>query len=286
MATIEQPTRPRRRVAPHPTTEERTAAGRAARKAVPRSSHARLGAAPRIAATRSSMLEEQAATRVPELVPIRYGRMLVSPFTFYRGAAVPDGRRSRRDPAHRPRRAALRRRAPLQLRRLRRARPAARVQHQRLRRDAAGPVRVGRQAARGELRGGRAATAASATPQRAAINRDGGRGRTARRCTAFAGMRTLDIWYARLDVDEIVRPLPRGREPQGADALRGATSPRRAARTACKAFAKLTDDRRRRACGSSATRRSSCRSRTWPASAERARDDGAREIAARTTAAR
>ena len=33
------------------------------------------------------MLEEQAQTRVPELVPIRYGRMLVSPFTFYRGAA-------------------------------------------------------------------------------------------------------------------------------------------------------------------------------------------------------
>ncbi len=34
------------------------------------------------------LLERQAATRVPELVPIRYGRMLVSPFTFYRGAAL------------------------------------------------------------------------------------------------------------------------------------------------------------------------------------------------------
>ena len=34
------------------------------------------------------MLEQQAQTRVPELVPIRYGRMLVSPFTFYRGAAA------------------------------------------------------------------------------------------------------------------------------------------------------------------------------------------------------
>ena len=33
------------------------------------------------------LLEEQAATRVQELVPLRYGRMLVSPFTFYRGAA-------------------------------------------------------------------------------------------------------------------------------------------------------------------------------------------------------
>ena len=35
-----------------------------------------------------ALLESQAATRVPELVPIRYGRMLVSPFTFYRGAAL------------------------------------------------------------------------------------------------------------------------------------------------------------------------------------------------------
>ena len=34
------------------------------------------------------MLQAQAATRVQELVPIRYGRMLVSPFTFYRGAAA------------------------------------------------------------------------------------------------------------------------------------------------------------------------------------------------------
>ncbi len=34
-----------------------------------------------------ALLEEQAQTRVPELVPIRYGRMLVSPFAFYRGGA-------------------------------------------------------------------------------------------------------------------------------------------------------------------------------------------------------
>ena len=47
------------------------------------------------------LLEEQAATRVPELVPIRYGRMLTSPFAFYRGAAAADGRRSRRH-AHGP----------------------------------------------------------------------------------------------------------------------------------------------------------------------------------------
>jgi uncharacterized protein (DUF2252 family) len=36
-----------------------------------------------------TLLEGQAAARVPELVPIRYGRMAVSPFTFFRGAALP-----------------------------------------------------------------------------------------------------------------------------------------------------------------------------------------------------
>ena len=35
-----------------------------------------------------ALLEQQALTRVPELVPIRHGRMLVSPFTFFRGAAL------------------------------------------------------------------------------------------------------------------------------------------------------------------------------------------------------
>ena len=39
------------------------------------------------------LLERQAATRVPDLVPIRYGRMLVSPFAFYRGAALDNGGR-------------------------------------------------------------------------------------------------------------------------------------------------------------------------------------------------
>ncbi|HEY4700705.1 MAG TPA: DUF2252 family protein, partial [Streptosporangiaceae bacterium] len=35
------------------------------------------------------LLLNQAQSRVPELVPVRHGRMLVSPFTFYRGAALP-----------------------------------------------------------------------------------------------------------------------------------------------------------------------------------------------------
>ena len=74
-------------VVPHLTVAERVARGKAARAEVPRSSHANFEAAPK-RADPVQLLERQAATRVPELVPIRYGRMLVSPFTFYRGAAM------------------------------------------------------------------------------------------------------------------------------------------------------------------------------------------------------
>ncbi len=69
------------------TVEERIARGRSARKDAPRSSHAAF--TPAVDRPDPiALLELQAATRVPELVPIRYGRMLVSPFTFYRGGAA------------------------------------------------------------------------------------------------------------------------------------------------------------------------------------------------------
>ena len=114
------------------------------------------GSRRRAAVTRSSSWRIQAQTRLPELGPIRYGRMLVSPFTFFRGAASLMAADLAGWPAHGIARAALRRCAPLELRHLRRAGPAARVQHQRLRRDAAWPIRVGRQAAaRREHRGRR-----------------------------------------------------------------------------------------------------------------------------------
>jgi uncharacterized protein (DUF2252 family) len=73
-------------VVPHLTVAERAARGKAARSEVPRSIHAVFEPAPRRPDPIES-LERQAQTRVPDLVPIRYGRMLVSPFTFYRGAA-------------------------------------------------------------------------------------------------------------------------------------------------------------------------------------------------------
>jgi uncharacterized protein (DUF2252 family) len=66
---------------------ERAQRGKLARRVAPRSSHATF-----VSSTSRTdpveLLERQASTRLPDLVPVRYGRMLVSPFTFYRGAAL------------------------------------------------------------------------------------------------------------------------------------------------------------------------------------------------------
>src|SRR5215470_10930112 len=67
---------------------ERAARGKEARARVPRDSHG-VFAPPSDRTDPISLLEEQAQTRVPELVPVRWGRMMVSPFTYYRGAALP-----------------------------------------------------------------------------------------------------------------------------------------------------------------------------------------------------
>jgi uncharacterized protein (DUF2252 family) len=70
----------------HPTVDERKARGRDARGLTPVDSHAGW----RIATDRPdpvTLLQQQNLTREPDLVPVRHGRMMVSPFTFYRGAA-------------------------------------------------------------------------------------------------------------------------------------------------------------------------------------------------------
>jgi uncharacterized protein (DUF2252 family) len=72
----------------HLTPAERVTRGSQARAEVPRESHADF----KVPANRPdpiALLQEQARTRVPELVPVRWGRMMVSPFTYYRGAALP-----------------------------------------------------------------------------------------------------------------------------------------------------------------------------------------------------
>src|SRR6478672_6777914 len=70
----------------HPTAEERKALGKTSREKTPVSSHSGW----KVAADRPdpvALLEEQNLTREQDLVPVRHGRMLASPFTFYRGAA-------------------------------------------------------------------------------------------------------------------------------------------------------------------------------------------------------
>src|SRR3954468_7450144 len=70
----------------HPTMAERKATGKEAWGRTPPSSHSGwLRATDRPDPV--ALLEEQNATREPDLVPVRHGRMMASPFTFYRGAA-------------------------------------------------------------------------------------------------------------------------------------------------------------------------------------------------------
>src|SRR6476659_521688 len=78
--------RPESRAVPRPTPAERAARGKAERAEVPRSLHAEWDP-PKNRRDPVDLLEEQAESRVPELVPIRYGRMLASAFAFYRGGA-------------------------------------------------------------------------------------------------------------------------------------------------------------------------------------------------------
>ena len=85
-AATPQGAAPRVRRIKHPSLDERLSQGRTARDSTPPSGHS--GWSP--AADRPDpvgLLEQQDRTREPDLVPVRHGRMMVSPFTFYRGAA-------------------------------------------------------------------------------------------------------------------------------------------------------------------------------------------------------
>ncbi len=85
-ASVTNAPRPVERV-DHPSRAERVATGRSCREAVPRASLASFApSSPRQDPV--DLLEQQAASRIPELLPIRYGRMLASSFAFYRGSAV------------------------------------------------------------------------------------------------------------------------------------------------------------------------------------------------------
>ena len=78
---------PRPAAVEHLSRADRAARGKDARAVAPLDSHAEFS--PGRGRDPVGLLLSQAASRVPELVPVRHGRMLVSPFTFYRGAALP-----------------------------------------------------------------------------------------------------------------------------------------------------------------------------------------------------
>ncbi len=71
----------------HPSQRELYEQGKNLRQKFPRQSHA-IWKAPHDRTEPLSLLKESSKGRLPELIPIRYGRMLQSPFTFYRGAAL------------------------------------------------------------------------------------------------------------------------------------------------------------------------------------------------------
>ncbi|HTT92864.1 MAG TPA: DUF2252 domain-containing protein [Acidimicrobiales bacterium] len=71
----------------HISADEAVRHGKTARVSVPRTLHA-AWAPPASRRSPVDIIAEQATTREPDLVPIRHGRMMVSPFTFYRGAAA------------------------------------------------------------------------------------------------------------------------------------------------------------------------------------------------------
>ncbi len=77
---------PRPKAVSHFTPAERAARGKAARAELPRSVHGTWEPGPK-RRDPVELLDEQAQTRLPELGPIRYGRMLASPFAFFRGGA-------------------------------------------------------------------------------------------------------------------------------------------------------------------------------------------------------
>ena len=182
----------------HESIEEREAKGIGRREQTPIAS--RTGWTP--AADRRdpvALIEAQDATREPDLVPVRHGRMLVSPFTFYRGAAAIMAVDLRGTPRAGLTGAAVRGCAPVELRCVRLARADAPVRPQRLRRDVSRAVRVRREAL--WRRASRWRDATTGSPTQDARASDDGRGRApiGERWREFAGMRTMDIWYSHLD---------------------------------------------------------------------------------------
>src|SRR5262245_5261719 len=183
------------------TPDEWRRRGREMREAAARESHAQWEP-PADRPDPVDILEEQAKTRVPDLVPIRYGRMIASPFAYFRGAAAPMAW----DLAHTPASgirvqacgdahllnfglfAAPDRRLVFDVNDFDETLPASFEWD--VKRLAASVVVAARDHGFSDSRG-RAAARQSAAVYQAQIER-------------FAGMTFLDVWYTRIDVDRLV----------------------------------------------------------------------------------
>ena len=223
---------------PHPTAAERVARGKAARAEVPRRAHGDWQAPP-ARADPVAVLEEQDQTRIPELVPIRNGRMLVSPFAFFRGAAaimaadLADGPRTGLQAqlcgdAHVSNFgifAAPDRRLTFDVNDFDETLPGPFEWD--LKRLVASLAIAGREAGCSRKERARISRAA-ARSYREAMRR-------------FAAMRTLDLWYVRIDVDELARSLAGQASTKEAKALERDLAKART-KDSLKALSRLTHD--------------------------------------------
>ena len=197
-----------------------------------------------------ALIDAQNATREPDLVPVRHGRMMVSPFTFYRGGREGHGRRPRaraRVRASRCRSAAT----PISRTSACTPRPNGRSSFDLNDFDETlpGPVRVRRRATGGELRDRRPQQRLLGRPRRGAWRR-----------ASVAAYRTAMQEFARMrDARRLVRPArrrapcsPRWRRPARRPSARpppgaGRCCRRRRTKDSLQALSKLTEARRRRA---------------------------------------
>ncbi len=240
MTTVEKKTNSKaavgRNVVPHFTVDERVARGRAAREECSRSSQGGFELAPDRDPV--AILVAQGDSRVPELVPLRYGRMLVSPFTFYRGAAAVMAH----DLASTPRaglRAQLCGDAHL-------SNVGAFASPERtlvldlndFDETLPGPFEwdVKRLVASFEI-AGRDREFSDAERQAGVLSAVRSYRESMRQ---LAGASNLDVWYARLDVDEVERNLRAQQGKQQAGAVAKAAAKART-KDSLKAFAKLTE---------------------------------------------
>jgi uncharacterized protein (DUF2252 family) len=212
----------------HPSIDERKSKGQEADTRAPVSSHA--GWAP--AAGRPdpvSLLEQQNITREPDLVPVRHGRMMVSPFTFYRGAAKIMAADLKSTPvaglevqlcgdAHLSNFglfASPERRLMFDLNDFDETLPGPFEFD--VKRMAASFLIAGRNNGFGKA-DSRAATLASVTAYREAM-------------ATFASMRTMDIWYAHLDEERLTKSIL-GEAEKSAKKAKGKKQPKAARKQA------------------------------------------------------